>query len=119
MGQGASQDWKHFFKNYKGNFASSNLDELALEHINKFWGPYGIKLPYNIEHKSSHLALKSVYFGKSNYALKTSDKETDRWNKIVYKIWGQKPEFEGVRNPYYLHFDNILFGIDKVAEMTK
>lgn len=46
-----------------------------MKHIDDFWGNYNIKFAYKIEHKPEHLAIRTGYMGKANYALKTYNKE--------------------------------------------
>lgn len=43
------------------------VDSKAEQHINEFWGKYGLKLPFGIEHKYENTAKSMVYWGSSDY----------------------------------------------------
>ena len=104
------------FQNYRGDFYSLNLDFLVTQHITNFWDVYNIKFAYCIEHKPEHLAIKTGFMEKGNYALKTYDKEEKNWSKCVFKTRGQKEYTNGKRNPYFVFFQNILDGIDVLPQ---
>ena len=89
---------------------------MVTKHIKDFWGRYNIVFPYSIEHKLEHLSLKTAYFAKSYYALKTYNQKDNKWNKLVFKIRGQKEFFEGIRNPYFITFENLLNNKNHVSE---
>lgn len=49
-------------------YIHSLLDGLALTRINNFWENYdGLELPFGLEHKVGHTALKMAHFNKSDY----------------------------------------------------
>jgi hypothetical protein len=45
------------------------LNKRVMEHINKFWAPYGLELPFAIEVKEDHTADYMVYRAKADYLL--------------------------------------------------
>ncbi len=42
------KDWVDIFQKYDGDFEKLKLDDLASDHINNFWKPYGITFHYTI-----------------------------------------------------------------------
>lgn len=110
-------NWKDIFLNYNGNFQDLNLDSIAMSHIKKFWSRYNLELGYSIEHKDDHFSIKTCYWGKGNYALKTYNFVTRQWDKIIFKIRGQKEISNGILNPGFQTFKNILDGEEKIPEI--
>jgi hypothetical protein len=45
------------------------LNKRVMEHINKFWAPYGLELPFAIEVKEDNTADYMVYRAKADYLL--------------------------------------------------
>jgi hypothetical protein len=87
-----AEDWK-----------AEDLDAIALNHVNEFWGRYGMKLPFNIEHKLDNTFTRAAYWGKADYALIRSD------GKPYFKIRGAKNYTNGKRrSPKYELLENIL-----------
>lgn len=97
--------------------SKSELDEYckainlaAKEHINRFFAPYGLNLPFDIEHKETTFAVRWATYGKTDYAL---DSVT---GKRIYKLRGAndyrvKDGKQGLRVNYrYLWLDAVLEG---------
>lgn len=52
------------------------LDKLALQHVEEFWLPYELKLPYErVEHKNNYIS-KAAYFAKGDYCFEYEDGTT-------------------------------------------
>lgn len=85
-----------------------DIDNMVYKHINLFWSIYGIQMKLEIEHKLENSAVFGVYTGKANYALKTFNFETQRFDKKIFRLRGARVG-EGEYYPivYILH-DNLL-----------
>ena len=83
------------------------LDDLATEHVKQFWDPYGLKLPFEIEHKGEHTAHVAAYWNKAHYAFRTL------WGEDHYKVRGCKRYENELREaPIYKLLEAILDGLD-------
>ncbi|MBD2515208.1 hypothetical protein H6G93_09340 [Nostoc sp. FACHB-973] len=65
------RDWKPIYagiteKSHMTHLAAE-LDSLAMEQINSFWGRYGLELPFEISHKADHTFHKASYVNKAHY----------------------------------------------------
>src|SRR5205823_6636686 len=49
--------------------ALAEVDELAAGHVACFWAPYGLSLPFRLEHKTTFRS--GAYWSKGDYALAT------------------------------------------------
>jgi hypothetical protein len=47
------------------------LDVTATKHINAFWEPYGLELPFAIEHKLENTGRSAVYDNSADYMIDT------------------------------------------------
>ncbi len=86
--------------------AASMLDDLAMDHVRQFWEPYGLTLPFNLEHKIGNTFRRAAYWSKADYALLT-EKDT------VYALRGKDKSKRGSRkHPTFALLDAILAGKD-------
>jgi hypothetical protein len=117
LGQMGGVDWEAAIKSNDVAMLK-RLDELALEHVNHFWGNYSddagakIKLPFAIEHKLENTFTVAAYMSKAHYALRTISKGD------VFKIRGAKDfkEEDKRKSPMYELLTNILNGSDAVPD---
>lgn len=91
---------------------ASDLNQLALAHIEAFWGRFGLTFPFQIEHKDENSFTVAAYMCKGHYALKRlqSDKTGER---ILYKVRGSKRynAESGLReDPMFELLENIIEG---------
>lgn len=63
------------------------LDALATEHINEFWGNYGLTLPFSIECKYENTAKAAVYFASSDYLLYETVANQEKTPEKPAKYW--------------------------------
>ena len=63
----------------------TNVDELALHHVNEFWKPYGLSLPFALEHKLCNTFSSAAYWSKADYSLTTERKPEEP----VYAVRGK------------------------------
>lgn len=57
----------------------------VLAHINRFWGHYGMTLPFKIEHKYENTCDMASYDGSANYLMVgTKSKNTRTWGTVAY-----------------------------------
>jgi hypothetical protein len=69
----------------------ANIDKLATDHVQKFWKPYGLELPFQLEHKKDNTFTKAAYWSKADYALDIGETTTRRINaKVCHTRQGQK-----------------------------
>ena len=110
----------------------SAFDAWGVTHINNFWGHWGLKLQFAIEHKESNFFQRAVYLGKTDYALrlvfpKTTDKqrewrlasgETIDLGEFAIKVRGQRPDFSRPESvsPRIQLMLNLLYGGDEFPE---
>lgn len=107
----AGKDWKKIISeaDYSEIYQADNY---AMNHISKFWSPYGLTLPFSIEHKIDNTFLRAAYHGKGNYALKLI-KPLENGKDVLYRIRGTKyfeDESGLTMHPLYELFDNIIDG---------
>jgi hypothetical protein len=90
------------------------LDSLATDHLNEFWGAYGVPLRLTVEHKPLHTSWRAAYYGKGDYALRPLLEDV-----TLYRIRSAR-KFDGpgdvgkVRHPKYTILDTLLNGEDTV-----
>jgi hypothetical protein len=108
-------DWEAAIKSNDGA-TLKRLDELALVHVNAFWGDCcdgaKLQLPFEIEHKLENTFTVAAYMSKAHYGLKTISKGD------VFKIRGAK-EFKKEdkrKSPMYELLTNILKGADNMPD---
>jgi hypothetical protein len=84
----------------------ATLDRLAEEHVAAFWSPYGLRLPFHLEHKSTF--VRSAYWSKADYALLGAD------GTRTYKLRGKErnKRDDTKLHPTYALLDSILDGKD-------
>lgn len=68
------------------NDLKDSIDRKATEHINNFWDFYGLKLPFDIEHKHDHICRKLVYFNRADYLFIEPIKADSEINGVPYTI---------------------------------
>jgi hypothetical protein len=56
-----TENWDPLFKSFKDY---SDIDKLAMDHLNQFWGRYGLEIPYKIEHKIENISTHLFYTKK-------------------------------------------------------
>ncbi len=90
----------------------SNVDELAMMHVDDFWKPYGLKLEFQLEHKARNSFASAAYWSKSDYALNISTEGP------VYALRGKEGKTNRDRktHPSYTLLDRILDGSDVFPE---
>jgi hypothetical protein len=89
------------------------LDRLAEEQVREFWTPYGLTLPFRLEHKCKF--LRAAYWSKADNALLLED------GKREYKLRGKERNRRDDRklHPTYDFLDAILDGKDDFpADLT-
>jgi hypothetical protein len=79
---GDGRDW---FAYIQDGGEGSELDKVCLDHINTFWGRYGLSLPFAIECKYENTARRAVYWSASDYRIDDTVK-----GKTVVKCRGAK-----------------------------
>jgi hypothetical protein len=96
------------------------VDQIALQHINHFWGSYGLQLPFNVEHKEDHFFIGASYWAKAHYALdlvkpclsKYTGEVTDR-HFIIRGVKTYTAESGLKMSPMFDLLSNILNGNDE------
>lgn len=53
---------------------SKTLDAICTEYINKFWANWNLSIPFDIECKTDNCGDVAVYFGSSDYLIRSGDK---------------------------------------------
>ena len=81
-------DWKALIDSNTPPEDFPNLDKIADKHINDFWTPYGMNIPFTIEHKINNIFLKAAFIMKAHYAFLIFDTNTRKFNKKHFKIRG-------------------------------
>jgi hypothetical protein len=92
--------------------ALAELDRLAAEHVASFWTPYGLSLPFRLEHKTTFTA--AAYWSKGDYALATPE-------GVKYALRGKDRARRDARkrHPTFTLLDHILAGEDTFpADLT-
>jgi hypothetical protein len=98
---------------------SEEIDGIALQHINQFWGSYDLQLPFNVEHKEEHFFTRAAYWSKAHYALdlvqpclnKYTGEFTDR-HFIIRGVKTYKEDSGLKMSPVFDLLSNILEGAD-------
>lgn len=83
--------------------SQAECDRLASEHTEAFWTPYGLSLPFRLEHKSPFLA--AAIWSKGDYAFLYEDSPID------FKLRGKKRNAL-LLHPSYALLKSILEGRD-------
>jgi hypothetical protein len=88
-----------------------DADAVALDHVRKFWEPYGLKFPFELAHKLENAFRRAAYWGKADYALLKLD------GTIEFKIRGKNRQLrpgekEEDLSPQHRLLANILAGKD-------
>jgi hypothetical protein len=82
-----------------------DLDHLAARHVAAFWAPYGLELPFDLEHKKENSFVRAAYWSKADYALRLPGNP-----KPKYKLRGKDKEKKD--HPTFAILDAILAGED-------
>jgi hypothetical protein len=85
----------------------SEWDRMAQEHVRKFWAPYGLTLPFRLEHKPENTFTAAAYWSKADYALETA---TGRKFALRGKEWNSQKDVKP--HPHFTLGNNILDGSD-------
>ncbi|MBD1848262.1 hypothetical protein H6F89_33930 [Cyanobacteria bacterium FACHB-63] len=89
------------------------LNTVTKNHIDKFWSLYGLKFPFNIEHKVQNISTAMAFFNKGDYAFRTvahGDVFKSRGNKDFSQLKGPSAELKP--HPIYELLRNVLDGKD-------
>jgi hypothetical protein len=103
---------------------AEELDLLAKRHIDEFWTPFDLPMPFAIEHKvhtfkyreeerkkdavKSHWIEYAAYWSKGDYVLMTQ-------GRYVYRLRG-KERGKFVMHPTYTLLENVIAGSDQFPE---
>jgi hypothetical protein len=81
------------------------IDELAMAHVRRFWGPYGLPFPFTLTHK--HSFQRAAFWSKADYALLTDE-------GMVYKLRGKDKNKRTDQKPHptFTLLENIMQGSD-------
>jgi len=115
-------DWKQKLEEFKAlpnKKIQTLVDDLASQHIENFWLPYGLSLKkfFNIEHKVEHTANVAAYLCKGHYAvdlikpLEQNGKLKERLYRVRGSIRYDKSTNTGdilIENPVFKVLDSIL-----------
>jgi hypothetical protein len=94
-------------RSWQPGICPADADAVAAEHVRRFWGPYGLDLPFALEHKQDHTFLAAAYWGKADYALLQPDDD------VLFKTRGKKEPRPGEsEHPRRRLLKNILEGGD-------
>jgi hypothetical protein len=94
-------------RDWPAGVCPDDADEVATAHVSEFWAPYGLTLPFRLEHKPEHTFLAAGYWGKGDYALLLPG------GRRVYRCRGKSAPREGETvHPRVRLFDAILDGSD-------
>jgi hypothetical protein len=116
-------EWQDFKNGRRGYIALpgfswgdlSNVDALALDYVNRFWGPYGLTLPFKLEHKLDNTFTEAAYWSKADYALRLAkprvNRKTGQAEPVEYKLRGKDRHRD--RHPSFVLMDNVLAGRDE------
>lgn len=61
------EDFYQRCKNGESKQSHDELDTIATKHINDFWGHWGLKLEFEIEHKPENTCQRMIVYNKSDY----------------------------------------------------
>lgn len=70
----------------------------ALNHVNTFWGNYGLSLPFTTEHKYEHTCDEMAYWGAANYLMlgvKPGTGKQSEHGEYVFKCRGTQDQTDG------------------------
>jgi hypothetical protein len=81
------------------------LDRLALDHVVKFWRPYGLAIPFTVEHKS--FIDSGAYISKGDYLIVPPD------GQRRYAVRGKEKDKSKERHPTFELLDNIVKRTDE------
>jgi hypothetical protein len=110
---GWDERWNVVFKGVCDDVIKCEIDEWASGVIADWCERYGLKFPYQVEHKWKNTAVRGVFLNKAHYGLMTPQ------GKIIYKVRGSRPEVmiggvKGRRSPIFDIMDALLNGDDVV-----
>ena len=114
-------NWEEKFEEFKtlsSKEIQTLVDNLASEHIESFWKPYGLSLKkfFKIEHKVEHTANVAAYLCKGHYAVEIlKPEELQRIYRVRGAIRYDKSTNTGdvlIENPIFKILDSILDGKD-------
>jgi hypothetical protein len=96
------QDWPERIREGR---VPSDIDEIALHHVKGVWANYGLKFPYNLEHKRENDFLQATTaFSKADYTLELVG------GGRKYKLRGKDKEKKD--DPKFHIHDELLDGGD-------
>jgi hypothetical protein len=81
----------------------TDLDDLALTQVRRFWAPYGLEFPFTLAHKLENTFVRAAYFSKADYGLLKPD------GTRVYVLRGKH---RSKRHPSHAIMDAVLDGRD-------
>jgi hypothetical protein len=97
-----------------------DLDTLALEHVKRFWSPYGLEFPFKkIAHKLENTFSVAGYWAKGDYALRRAVPLLDKKGNEQPKRYAVRGKDRTKRKDYvkphptFQVLDNILDGKDE------
>jgi hypothetical protein len=111
MGPLGGIEWKVYFEKTISDNQSpfTNLDALALEHVERFWASYELKFEVKLEHKFKNTFLKASYFSKAHYMFQIYDDKINTYSVYYSKIRGfKKDESIKYENPIYKFLDHMI-----------
>lgn len=86
---------------------AAELNRLAAAHVEEFWRPYGLALPFAIAHKAENAFRRGAYWSKGDYALQTAE-------KTVYALRGKDRGTGRLQqHPTFRLLDSIIAGRDE------
>lgn len=98
-----------------GTPVPGGADRAALDHVRRFWDPYGLAFPFDLAHKAENAFHRAAYWSKADYAL-----QTDPAAEPVYKMRGKNTRGsrrDGSRpHPTFALLDAILSGRDEFPQ---
>jgi hypothetical protein len=85
---------------------AADLDRLAAEHVRQFWTPYGLALPFSVEHKAENAFSRAAYWSKADYALRTA-------KEVKFALRGKDRPSKTTTHPTHVLLGNVLDGKDE------